>query len=88
MAYGVPVIASGVGGIPEVVEHGKTGMLAPPRDVDLMARYALELLTDREKYKKMSKQGIERAKKYFCGSKIVPLYVSYYQRILEQSMNP
>ncbi len=46
MASGVPVVASDVGGLPEVVEHGVTGFLAPVGDVDAMAGYCLQLLAD------------------------------------------
>ena len=46
MASGVPVIASDVGGLPEVVEHGVTGFLAPVGDVDKMAEYATQILAD------------------------------------------
>ena len=46
MASGVPVVASDVGGLPEVVEHGVTGFLAPVGDVEAMAGFCLELLKD------------------------------------------
>ena len=46
MTSGVPVIASDVGGIPDVVEHGVSGYLAPVCDVDQMATYAVQLLSN------------------------------------------
>lgn len=46
MAAGVPVVASQAGGICEVVQHGKTGWTAPVGDVDSMANYAIQILTD------------------------------------------
>lgn len=82
MAYGVPVIASNIGGIPEVVEHGVSGYLAPVGDVKQMAEFAIDLLTNEKKYNQMSHAGIERAKEKFCLGKIVPLYEKYYQTIL------
>ena len=48
MACEVVPIATRVGGIPEVIEHGKSGYLADVGDVDTMARYAIELLSDEE----------------------------------------
>lgn len=81
MAYGVPVIASNVGGIPEVVEHGKTGLLADPCDVTQMAKHVISLFNDTERLKKMQCQAIERARKKFCVSKIFPQYISYYQKV-------
>ncbi len=46
MAAGVPVVATRAGGIPEVVQHEQTGLLAPPADVDTLARHVLRLLQD------------------------------------------
>ncbi len=47
LASGVPVVASRVGGLPEVVRDGETGMLCPVGDVDAMAEAAIGLLSDR-----------------------------------------
>ena len=47
MACGVPVVASRVGGVPEVIEHGVSGFLHPPGALDEMAASAVALLTDR-----------------------------------------
>ena len=46
MACEVPVVASSVGGLPEVIDHGRNGFLHPPDDLDGMARSAVALLTD------------------------------------------
>ena len=46
MACGVPVVASNVGGLPEIIQDGITGFACPPDDVDGMARHAVALLTD------------------------------------------
>jgi glycosyltransferase involved in cell wall biosynthesis len=43
----LPVVASRHGGIPEIIEHGQTGFLAPERDVDALARHLRELAADR-----------------------------------------
>lgn len=82
MSYGVPVIATQVGGLPELIEHGKTGYLAPVGDVSRMSKYALELLTNPEKYKKMSKEAQRVASEKFCSCKIIPQYEAFYQRVL------
>lgn len=84
MAYGVPVVASDVGGLPEVIAHGKTGYLAPVGDVRKMAQYAIDLLTNANKYQKMSKEGINVAQQRFNVSKILPQYEEYYQAIMEK----
>jgi glycosyltransferase involved in cell wall biosynthesis len=48
MTHGLPVIGSGIGGIPDLIEHGKTGLLVPPNDPAGLAGYALQLLEDRQ----------------------------------------
>jgi len=82
MASGVPVIASDVGGLPEVVEHGVTGYLAPVGDVDKMAEYAVEILSDCEKCASFSKAARARAIERFNYHDIVPQYEAVYERAL------
>jgi len=83
MAYGVPVIATNMGGLPEVVVHGETGFLAPVGDIDQMVNRALQLLTDKELYSMMSQQGKVRAREKFSASQILPRYLAFYQEILQ-----
>jgi N-acetyl-alpha-D-glucosaminyl L-malate synthase BshA len=82
MASGVPVIASDTGGIPEVVQDGVTGFLAPVGDVDRMAAYATDLLRDERKRRLFGSAGRERARDQFDYQKIVPQYEAVYERIL------
>ncbi len=84
MASGVPVVASDVGGLPEVVEHGATGYLAPVGDVDQMARFAIDLLSDCAKQKAFARAAKERAATVFDHRKIVPQYEAIYERILSE----
>jgi N-acetyl-alpha-D-glucosaminyl L-malate synthase BshA len=81
MACEVPVIATGSGGICEVIEHGVTGYLCEVGDTDTMARYALEILTHPDLAKQMGQQGRARAIKLFSKDKIVLLYEQLYQEI-------
>lgn len=53
-SLGKPVIASNVGGLPEMIEQNKTGLIVPPRDSDTLATAIIELLKDKEKLQKMS----------------------------------
>jgi N-acetyl-alpha-D-glucosaminyl L-malate synthase BshA len=85
MACEVVPIATRVGGVPEVIEHGKSGYLADVGDVDTMARYALELLQDEDRLRQMGKQARVAAQSRFCSSKIVPQYEEFYRRVLERS---
>jgi L-malate glycosyltransferase len=85
MACEVVPIATRVGGIPELIEHGKSGYLADVGDVDTMARYALELLNDEKSFREMAKACRGVAQSRFCSSKIIPEYEDFYRRVLERS---
>jgi L-malate glycosyltransferase len=85
MACEVVPIATRAGGVPEVVEHGKTGFLAEVGDVETMAGYALELLTDEPRLREMGKTCRAAARSHFCASKIIPQYEEFYRRVLERS---
>ena len=81
MACGVPVIASDAGGIPEVVENGKTGYLAPPGDAAAMAERALQVLEDPAEHERLKRNAVARARE-FSADKIVPRYEELYQEVL------
>jgi N-acetyl-alpha-D-glucosaminyl L-malate synthase BshA len=85
MASGVPVIASNVGGLPEVVEHGTTGYLAPVGDVDQMAKCAIELLTDERLHDRYSQAARRRAQERFDYRTIIPEYEALYRRVAESA---
>lgn len=82
MACGVPVVASRVGGLPEVVEHGVSGYLYPPDDLDGMTGSALALLTDEHLHEQVAKAGLDRVLHFFCADLIVPKYIEYYGEII------
>ena len=85
MACKVVPIAARTGGVPEVIEHGVTGFMADVGDVDTMARYAIELLSDESALRAMGKRARAAAMEKFCASKIIPLYEDFYRKVLEQS---
>jgi len=85
MACEVVPIATRVGGIPEVIEHGKSGYLANVGDIDTMARYAVDLLSDESRLEEMRKAARVVAKSRFCSSEIIPQYEEFYRRVLERS---
>jgi N-acetyl-alpha-D-glucosaminyl L-malate synthase BshA len=84
MACKVPSIATRVGGVPELIDDGVTGLLYEVGDVDGMAAGAVELLKDRERLEAMRDAGRKTAQKRFCSSLVVPHYVRYYEQVLAQ----
>jgi N-acetyl-alpha-D-glucosaminyl L-malate synthase BshA len=83
MACKVPSIATRVGGVPELIDDGETGLLFEVGDVDGMAMGALGLLRDRERLNAMREAGRRTAQKRFCASLVVPQYVKYYEKVLK-----
>lgn len=82
MACGLPVISSSVGGLPELVKHNDCGYIAEIGDVDRMAKYTLDLLTNEKKYEIFSNNARKRAVNEFDKSKVIPLYEEHYKKIL------
>ena len=81
MACDVPVVASRVGGLPEVIEHGVTGFLHPPDDIDGMAASGLAVLTDPELSARIAATARRAVHDRFCAEKIVPLYERFYEDV-------
>ena len=85
MACKVPSIATRVGGVPELIDDGVTGLLYPVGNVDDMAAGAVALLKDRDRLEAMREAGRRTAQKRFCSSLVVPQYVRYYQSVLDNA---
>jgi L-malate glycosyltransferase len=85
MSCEVPVIATNVGGLPEVVTHGVDGYLVDPRDVAAAAKFAVQILSRADRGKEMGKQARVDARKKFCSNDVIPLYEAYYERVLAAS---
>jgi N-acetyl-alpha-D-glucosaminyl L-malate synthase BshA len=83
MACEVPVVASRVGGLPEVIEDGVSGFLHPPDAVDAMARSAIDLLSDPARHERMAKAACKRVRVHFCAERVVPMYEACYRRLVE-----
>jgi N-acetyl-alpha-D-glucosaminyl L-malate synthase BshA len=83
MACKVPSIATRVGGVPELIDDGVTGLLYEVGDVEAMALGTLGLLNDRERLEEMRDAGRKAAQKRFCSSLVVPQYVKFYEQTLE-----
>ena len=82
MACEVPVVASRVGGLPEVIEHGVSGYLHQPDAIDEMAASALSLLTDEALHTRISNAACRRVREDFCVERVVPMYEACYRAVL------
>jgi N-acetyl-alpha-D-glucosaminyl L-malate synthase BshA len=83
MNCGVPVIATGIGGLPEVITHGETGYLFPVGDIADMAEAAVALLSDPARLALLRTQARKRAEQFFNADRIIPLYEAFYEEILK-----
>ncbi|MFQ5963092.1 MAG: glycosyltransferase family 4 protein [Candidatus Scalinduaceae bacterium] len=84
-ACGKPVIATSVGGIPEVIKDGDTGILVKPKDSDGLADAIITLLGDREKMRKMGLSGRERVEALFSTDRMVKETEELYRAIWKNS---
>ena len=85
MACEVPVVASRVGGLPEVIEHGVSGFLHAPDDIDAMACSAVSVLTDATLHERVATAARDRVANRFCSDRVVPMYEAYYEQVLERA---
>jgi N-acetyl-alpha-D-glucosaminyl L-malate synthase BshA len=82
MACKVPSIATRVGGVPELIDDGVTGLLYAVGDIEGMSSGALGLLRDRDRLDAMRDAGRKTAQTRFCSTLVVPHYVRYYEQVL------
>jgi starch synthase len=82
MACETAVVASGVGGIPEVVDDGRTGLLVPPSDPAALAAAINRLLDDPDLARRMGIAGRERAVAHFSWRAIAEQTVALYEDVL------
>jgi glycosyltransferase involved in cell wall biosynthesis len=80
MALGKPIVASNIGGIPDLVIHGKNGFLVPPKNSEELARYIRILLEDRERREKMGLAGKESVSN-FSKEKMVEKIAELYEKL-------
>ena len=84
MACQVPVVSSNGGGLAEINEHGITGYLANVGDVDAMAKYVMDIISDEETLYKFKANALAHAKKYDIDN-IIPLYEKLYEKVVKKS---
>lgn len=81
MASGLPVVASRVGGLPEVVEDGVTGLLVPPDDTAALAEALVRILEDRHRAAQMGDAGRTRAKQHFDSRAMIAATYAVYAEV-------
>jgi L-malate glycosyltransferase len=82
MCFGCPSVATGVGGIPELVGGPDAGWLVPMDDVDGLAEGVAALVRDRARRETMGSTGQRRAQELFSSAAIVPRYEALYRRVM------
>lgn len=85
MAAGCPVVATAVGGIPEVVQAGRTGVLVPAGDSNALTDALADLLKDRSKARIFGRDGQRRVATQFAVSTMVHRHESLYERLLKEA---
>jgi glycosyltransferase involved in cell wall biosynthesis len=81
MWFGCPSISTRVGGIPEVVEDGRSGLLVPPGDVDALAGALEALIHDEPRRRALGRAAEARARERFSADIVVPRYEALYRRL-------
>ena len=87
MACEVPVVASRVGGVPEVVDDGETGFLSETGDIEKMADDAARLLADEKFRSNMGRRARESAISRYNTDLVIPRYIEFYEKVLAKSPN-
>jgi glycosyltransferase involved in cell wall biosynthesis len=83
MCFGCPSVARRVGGIPEVVEHNRSGILVSPEDTDGLVEAVQMLIRDPARRLELGQAAQQRARECFSADVIVPRYESLYASVCD-----
>ena len=83
MIHKTPIVATNVGGIPEVVVNGEGGYCSEKHDINLFAQHIVQLLTDKALRKKQGERGFQRYQNYFTASKMASKYAELIHHVGE-----
>jgi glycosyltransferase involved in cell wall biosynthesis len=81
-AMGIPVAAYNIAGVDQLIEHEKTGLLAPFGEKEILATYWEELLFDEEKAKKLSDNACEFVNENYAGKRMATEYIEVFKQLL------
>jgi len=82
MASQRPVVATKVGAVPKIIEHGHSGLLVPPGDVKALAKAIMDLLANLQKASHLAKHAHQKVKLHFSSQRMAERYVEVYQDIV------
>ena len=85
MSCGVPVVASNIGGLPELIDHGENGFLCPLNNTDAFAERIRQITSDEDTQRSMGEAARKKSVEFFDTSIIIPMYESFYERTIQQS---
>jgi glycosyltransferase involved in cell wall biosynthesis len=88
MALRKPIVATAVGGVPEVVVDGETGILLPTRDRDALARSLIRVLTDRDEAARLGDAGHQRYRAHFTSAGMIAAYEQLYASVFAGGRQP
>jgi len=85
MAMGKPVVATAVGGVPEIVDNGNTGIVVPPKDAPALAQAIIGLLRDPERTRQMGTAGRERVEREYGANVVVRKLERLYESLIDSN---
>jgi glycosyltransferase involved in cell wall biosynthesis len=85
MACGLPVVGSDVGGIPDIIKDGETGLLARQKEPDSLAEKITRIFSDAPLRRKLVENGYQMVAKNFSWDTISEKFIGIYQEILSRS---
>ena len=85
-AFGKPAIVTNVGSLPDMVEHGKAGIVVPPKDSKALAEAIIKVLEDDKLRKKLSRNVLKRVEN-LSWDNIAKMHIKVYRRVLDDWLN-
>jgi len=86
MAAGLPTIATDIGGVREIITHGETGFLFPKEDFEVLSRIIIQLLRNKELYRKISSNAVDDVKKRFVLNRSVTNIEDFFSECLSSKV--
>jgi glycosyltransferase involved in cell wall biosynthesis len=84
MAAGLPIVATNVGGNPEIVQDGRTGLLVPPRNAEALSTAIIRILQNPDLARRFGEKGYDRVKENFALTATVQRTEDLYMTLLEE----